>query len=120
MGAWLKKYGKSIYSTRGGPFILGKTGGSCYSGKTIYLHILEWPGDTLNLPAIGPKIKSARALTGGNVTWKQTDAGIEISVPKEKRDEIDTIIALELDGSAAGIEPIMTDSASAVSVKPAP
>ena len=120
MGAWLKKYGKSIYSTRGGPFILGKTGGSCYRSKALYLHILDWPGDTLNLPAIGPKMRSARGLTGGNVTWKQTDAGIEISVPREKRDEIDTIIALELDVSAAPIEPIGMKSGSAVSGNPSP
>ena len=109
MGAWLKKYGKSIYFTRGGPFMLGKTGGSCYRGKTIYLHILDWPGDMLTLPAISPKIKSAKVLTGGEATWKQTDAGIEISVPKDKRDEVDTIIALDLDGTAAEIKPIRTD-----------
>ena len=109
MGAWLKKYGKSIYSTRGGPFILGKVGGSVYRDKRIYLHILEWPGDTLKLPVIKPKIKKVQALTGGDVTWKQTDAGIEISVPKDKRDDIDTIIMLELDGPAAGIEPIKAD-----------
>ena len=107
MGAWLKKYGKSIYSTRGGPFVLGQTGGSCYKGKTIYLHILDWPGDTLKLPAIGPKIKSAKVLTGGKATWNQTAAGIEISVSKENRDEIDTVIALELDSNAAGIAPII-------------
>jgi alpha-L-fucosidase len=106
MGAWLKKYGKSIYNTRGGPFLLGKAGGSAYRGKTVYLHIFRWPGDTLKLPAIKPKIKSARALTGGKVTWTQTGAGIEISVPKDQRDDIDTIIELKLNHSAAGIEPI--------------
>jgi alpha-L-fucosidase len=106
MGAWLRKYGKSIYSTRGGPFVLGETGGSTYRGNRIYLHVLKWPGDTLNLPAIKPRIKSARVLTGGTATWHQTAGGIEISVPAPQRDEIDTIIALDLDQDAAGIEPM--------------
>jgi alpha-L-fucosidase len=110
IGSWLKKYGRSIYSTRGGPFILSKTGGSCYRGNTIYLHILDWPGDTFTLPAIKLKINSAKFLTGGKVTWKQTDEGIELSIPKEQRNEIDTIIEFKLDGSAAGIEPVKTGS----------
>jgi alpha-L-fucosidase len=113
MGAWLRRYGKSIYSTRGGPFILGKTGGSCYKGNTIYLHVLDWPQDTLRLPAIAPKIRSARALTGGEVTWKQSDTAIELSVPKASRDEIDTIIELKLTSSAADIKPIRAGSSPA-------
>ena len=97
------------------PSYSARPGGSCCRGDTIFLHVLDWPKDTLTLPAIGPKIKSARALTGGDVTWKQSDAGIEVSVPKEKRDPIDTIIEFKLDGSAAEIKPIKTHPDSAAS-----
>ena len=36
-------------------------------------------------------------LTGGEAEVRQTDAGIEISVPESDRQPIDTIVALELD-----------------------
>ena len=56
MGAWLAKYGESIYGTRGGPFKPGDYGVSTRKGNTIYLHILEWPDDALKLPAIPAKV----------------------------------------------------------------
>ena len=39
MGAWLAKYGESIYGTRGGPFRPGRFGVSTRKGRTIYLHV---------------------------------------------------------------------------------
>jgi len=106
MGQWLRKHGKTIYGTRGGPFILGSRGGSTYSGDTVYLHILDWPEDALSLPPIGAKIVSFRSLTGGKAEVKQTASGIEVSLPEKDRDPIDTIIALKLDGPASKIEPV--------------
>ena len=53
MGDWLAKYGDSIYGTRGGPFKPGKFGVSTHKANTIYLHILNWPGETLMLPVTG-------------------------------------------------------------------
>ena len=105
IGQWLKQYGQSIYDTRGGPF----WGLDCLStrkGKTIYVHVLRWHDDTLVLPAIPRKIVSHSVLTGGTATLKQTDEQIEVHVPVEHRQKLDTIIALELDGPAAGIEPL--------------
>ena len=37
---------------------------------------------------------------------KQSDAGVEIAMPKSDRQEIDTIVALELDKAAIEIQPI--------------
>jgi alpha-L-fucosidase len=42
----------------------------------------------------------------------QTSEGIEISVPKAHRQELDTVIKLQLDGPAADIVPISLPSAS--------
>ena len=52
MGAWLAKYGESIYGTRGGPFKPGDYGVSTRQGNTIYVHICEWTDEVLTLPAI--------------------------------------------------------------------
>jgi alpha-L-fucosidase len=112
MGAWLKKYGQSIYATRGGPFIPGAWGASTYKDNTIYVHILNWPGEKLTLPPIPRKIIASSVLTGGTPTISQTNESIEVSVPKDYRQEIDTIIKLDLDGSAREIAPVSLPSAS--------
>ena len=65
MGAWLAKYGESIYGTRGGPFKPGDYGVSTRKGNTIYLHVLEWPDEALKLPAISAKVVRSRVLGGG-------------------------------------------------------
>lgn len=108
MGAWLAKYGESIYGTRGGPFKPGRFGASTRKGKTIYLHVQRWPGETLTLPAIPAKIVRAVALAGGAVRVKQTDDVIEVALPASDRQEMDTVIALELDRPAGAISPVAT------------
>jgi alpha-L-fucosidase len=103
MGAWLAKYGESIYGTRGGPWKPTGAIASTRQGNTVYVHVLRWNGDTLVLPAIPAKIMRASLLTGGKVQCQQTDAGITISVPAADRQEIDTIVKLELDKPALEI-----------------
>ena len=106
MGAWLAKYGQSIYATRGGPYKPAKHVVATRSGRTVYLHIIGWPEDLLRLPALPAKIVSSSLLTGGKASVEQTAAGLEIRVPTGDRQEIDTIVALELDKPAMEIAPI--------------
>ncbi|HUW59785.1 MAG TPA: alpha-L-fucosidase, partial [Candidatus Bathyarchaeia archaeon] len=101
MGAWLNKYGESIYATRGGPFRNGEWGGSTYSDKTIYLHVFQWKGDTLELPPLKAKILKATALTGGDGKANQTKDALRIILAPAQQDKTDTIIKLELDAPAA-------------------
>jgi len=106
IGAWLAKYGDTIYGTRGGPYKPTKSVASTRKGNTVYIHITAWPDETLTLPPLPAKIVSSRILTGGEATVKQTADGIEIAVPKSDRQEIDTIVALELDKPAIEIAPL--------------
>ncbi|UGQ48595.1 alpha-L-fucosidase [Massilia endophytica] len=106
IGRWLGKYGESIYETRGGPFLPGEYGASTHRGNTVYVHVLKWQGEKLVLPAIPAKVLSAATLAGGKADVAQSADGIELSVPSGSRDDIDTIIALQLDSPAAGIEPV--------------
>jgi len=104
IGQWLKKYGQSIYGTRGGPF-WGLDCMSTRKGNTVYLHVLKWYSDTVPLPAIPRKIVSHSMLTGGTATLEQIEGGIEVSIAADYRQELDTIIVLNLDGPAAELEP---------------
>ena len=119
IGVWLKRHGQSIYATRGGPFRSSASLASTYKGSTVYLHVLDWPRDTVLLPPLARKIVSASVLTGGTAAVEQTDQQIEIAVPKAHRQPLDTIVALELDGPAAGLRPGRLRSGSVAAGKKA-
>ncbi len=106
MGVWLKKYGESIYGTRGGPWKPIKDIASTRKGNVVYLHILGWSGKTLTLPNLPRKIIRNTLLTGGDLSLKQTSDGIVVTVPPRDRQPIDTLVKLELDGPALDIQPI--------------
>jgi len=106
MGAWLQVNGQSIYGTWGGPFKPGKWGASTCKGKTIYLHVLNWPEDRLTLPGIPAKIASAQLLGGGGASVEQSDDSIRVGVPQENRGDIDTVVVLQVDRDAVAIPPV--------------
>ena len=96
VGEWMKKYGESIYGTRGGPFPNGEWGGFTQKGNIIYIHVLDWSKMPDLLPAIDLKIRKSTCLTGGKVRYEQTQNGLKISVSGKEDKPIDTIIKLEL------------------------
>jgi alpha-L-fucosidase len=97
MGAWLGKYGDSIYGTQGGPYRNGRWGGSTRKGKTVWLHVFEWNGDTLRLPALPAKVVGIKSLTGGKPSFQQTASGLDVTVAKSDQDPVNTVIELTLD-----------------------
>ncbi len=100
MGAWLQKYGESIYGTRGGPYLNGKWGGSTYKGHFVYLHILTPQNKTLVLPPLKSKILNITILTEEQVQVQQTEKHIQIKFNNGQNNPIDTLIKLELDRPA--------------------
>jgi alpha-L-fucosidase len=96
-GEWLKRYGESIYSTRGGPIRPQPWGGTTHCENRIYVHILDWTEDEIVVP-IKQKVKSARALTCSHADIKIGRDGIRIRVPEKDRLAPDTVIVLETAG----------------------
>jgi len=119
LGAWLQQYGESVYGTRGGPFKPATSYTSSHKGNTVYLHVFDWIGDSLELPPLPKKIVSSTVLTGGTVELRQTGEGITLSVPAADRQEIDTLIRLELDGPAGDIPPVVAATGSVAAGKDA-
>jgi alpha-L-fucosidase len=103
IGAWLTTNGESIYGTRGGPWKPAGYGVSTRKAQTIYLHVFHWTDDTVKLPNIAATIDRAHLLAGGEATVHQDEIGLTITVPPEEQDEVDTVIALELESSAMTI-----------------
>ncbi len=106
VGQWMSKYGQSIYGTRGGPWMPTASLASTRAGHTIFLHALKWDGNTVTLPGLARKITSGTVLTGGSVKIEQTSDGIKLTVPPINHQEPDTVIKLDLDGSAMDVPPI--------------
>ncbi|HMK39604.1 MAG TPA: alpha-L-fucosidase [Bacteroidota bacterium] len=106
IGAWLAKYGGSIYGTRGGPFRNGTWGGATCKGNVIYLHVANWEKGRLLLPTLDAKIRKYATLTGGNVRVAQKGEGTLLEPEAGSRDETDTIIRLEIDRSAEEMVPL--------------
>lgn len=116
MGAWLRKFGESIYGTIGGPYRPGLWGVSTRKGNRIYLHVLQWEGETLRLPPLGKKVVNCTALTGGNPTLRQSPETLEVHLAAGNHDEIDTILVLELDSPAEEIGAISVMFSGALTV----
>jgi alpha-L-fucosidase len=103
VGKWLQKYGESIYGTSASPFFVTPTWGRATTkGKTVYLHVFEWPSDgKLIVPAIPSTVKRAHVL--GDADRKPLDVTqlpeepITIAVPAQAPDGNDSVIAIELE-----------------------
>ncbi len=104
IGSWLKKYGESIYGTRGGPIRNGTWGGSTRKGNFVYLHVLQWEDHEIRLPLLAARIKRYTTLTGGNATIEQTVDELIVRIPQAEEDSVDTIVRLELDRPAGKLE----------------
>lgn len=98
IGGWLRSYGESIYGTRGGPFLPGPWGASTHKDNAIYLHILDWPEETLSLPPLAQRLGNPVVLTGGEVELSQNGEGTRISMAQAHRDPVDTIVRLTIKG----------------------
>jgi alpha-L-fucosidase len=111
IGEWLNKYGQSIYNTRGGPYLPGDYGVSTYHEKTIYLHILKSPVDSITLPPLPVKVLDCQCLTGGSAAFKQSDSGLEIHLSNDP-ESVDRIVTLDLESPAGSIPLIDTKTKS--------
>jgi len=97
MGKWLSKNGETIYGTKGGPLTAREWGVTTQKGNKVYVHVLNWFDESLLIPAWGKKIKSARFFNDKTpVKFSESEFGITLRIPKDKRDQVDTIIELEM------------------------
>jgi alpha-L-fucosidase len=95
IGAWTKQYGESIYGTRGGPITPGSWGVTTQRGNIVYVHLLDWTGESIALPDVHRKVLSAHRLLGGSqVTFTVNDYGLLLKLPRRTEGRIDEVIVL--------------------------
>ena len=97
IGGWLDQHGETIYGTRQGPVAPSGSLVSTQKEGVVYLHLLDSEKDTYIIPHFKGKIKTMTFFSNGQkVSHTVNEFGLTFAVPKAYRDEIDTIISMEL------------------------
>jgi alpha-L-fucosidase len=97
IGKWLSSNAKSIYGTQRGPIEPTDDFVSTQKGKTVYLHLLNPELNIIHMGSVPVKIKNIRSLkTQNSVPFKNDKFGLVIDVSKLAKDDIDTVIQIEL------------------------
>jgi len=111
MGAWLKKYGESIYGTRGGPYLPNEAYSSTRKGNKVFVHLFETDKTEIILPALpGVNVQKATLMNGGEVGFKKTDDFYKISLPAVLPDSICNVLVLQINREAIEIPVIENTS----------
>ncbi len=97
MGEWMRKYGETIYGTKAGPFQPTDQMASTRKGKTVYLHLLDKTENTVFLKDFDQKLANVKLFSDkSSLKYQKTTYGLLIQVPKEKMENVDTIVEITL------------------------
>jgi alpha-L-fucosidase len=97
MGKWMKVNGDSIYGTTYGPWQNLPFGKTTAKGKTIYLHVFDWPSKP-ELVVPGPKGRVSRITvlaTGQKAQFRQEEGRLIIAVPSTAPDPNDSVLQID-------------------------
>jgi alpha-L-fucosidase len=97
IGNWLKQNGKTIYGTRKGPIPPNDDYVSTQKEKTVYLHLLNPEINMIHAEQVPVRIKGIFDMkTKSKVAFRNDRFGLSIDVSKLSKDDIDTVIRIEL------------------------
>ena len=117
IGDWLEVNGESIYDTVRNPLPTRPEWGDCSAskdGKTLYLHILEWPETgTITVDDLPATASSAVYLaTGKEADFAQEGDALTVTLPEQPVNEYDTVVKVKLTESATSETNPKSDSTS--------
>jgi len=97
IGDFLSKYGESIYNTKGGMWD-AKWGGTTFTDKAIYVHVLKAPEDgKISLPSVSKKVLSAKYMSNNQkVSYNQTGNSVVLNGISLTSTETDVIVKITL------------------------
>lgn len=101
MGAWLEKYGESVFETSGGIWKPTADYAACFRGNTVYLHILKNGEEIdISLPFVKNRLISVTCMTGETVRAEQDGGRLTVQIRGKTADTVDTVIKLTLEEQA--------------------
>jgi alpha-L-fucosidase len=97
IGSWMRVNGDAIYGTTYGPLQNLPFGRTTAKGKTVYLHVFEWPSSApLEVPGLSGHISEVRLLaTSEKLEFRQGRSGLTVFLPHSAPDANDSVIAIE-------------------------
>ena len=109
-GAWLRKFGPSVYDATGAWKTLAPnskwkwtaqiTGDFTLKESTVYFHCNRWPGSQLAIGALENKVLSVRIMGGPSIRFTQAGGRVLLhDLPEKVPDLLATVIELEVEGT---------------------
>jgi alpha-L-fucosidase len=97
IGKWMQVNGDAIYGTTYGPLQGLSFGRTTQKGKTVYLHVFDWPNGALELDGLEARVVSVSMLAGGKTLhFTQKQGHMTINVPAQAPDPDATVLALRM------------------------
>src|SRR5690349_8291017 len=97
VGAWVDKNGGTIYGADRCKVRESEFADFSRKGNMLYIHVYFWPGETVSIGGLQPRVKSAKLLvTGKPVNFRQEDFRVQFTgLPATAPDNPVTVIAAE-------------------------
>ncbi|MBN2295182.1 MAG: alpha-L-fucosidase [Pirellulales bacterium] len=104
IGHWMDVNSESIYGTTANPFEKLPWGRATKKPGRLYLHVFDWPKDgKLEVPGLSNKVTKAYLLADKSqksLVVSYSNGIVSIAVPLEPADPVDTVVVLEIVGTA--------------------
>ncbi len=99
IGAWMQVHAESIHGTTASPFAELAWGRCTRKGRTLYLHVFNWPPDGVLVVPLQNRVVEARLL-GSPTRLEATPGGdaVRLRLPVTAPNPIASVIALQIDG----------------------
>ncbi len=95
IGKWMKVNGEAIYGTTYGPLQTLPFGKTTAKGKTVYLHVFDWPQGKLEVPGLKAKVAKVTLLAGKKaLKFDQAGDKLAIDVPAQAPDPHASVLAI--------------------------
>ncbi len=96
VGEWLRVNGDAIYGSTYGPLQNLPFGKMTAKGKTLYLHVFDWPQQELKLDGLQTRVTEVKLLAGGaSLKFNQKGNHLQIEIPSQAPDPHVSVLALK-------------------------
>lgn len=95
IGEWLAKYGESVYGTTGGPYKPTDWLTSTRKGNIIYINLLNYDRNTLELPfPYRTEAESVQLFNGDKLEYSRSNEVLNIRLPERVTGEMITVLKI--------------------------
>ena len=107
MGDWLQTYGESVYGTIGGPYKPTEWLTSTRRDNTIYVHLMQYDKNTLELPfPYDADIQACRLFDGETLLFSKNNDVLRIRLPKQASGQMINVVEITLSKDAQDLKSI--------------